>query len=956
MNDIFGSCQSKVETLGEVAFPEELQSAHFQASSGLNCRVELNHRSHQDYAEKETAIAKALEDLKANFYCELCDKQYHKHQEFDNHINSYDHAHKQRLKELKQREFARNVASKSWKDERKQERALRRLHQLAEQRQQWACGPGSGPKFRTTTVSAKVQHQENSPLEKDCGPKHQPVPLTSGAASKDEASRCLPDLPAHREQPHGRKRASQSSCGYSHQRAGVSFCFSRKAQLKLESCASVFSDGVEEASDREDLRRQTDRQVLKALWSQTHSPGDLAEDSRKDEEPKVKQVEKAAQDGGRKVLRGCQIAVCSAADEPASPTAACPGSLAATCLGDKPSESDRRPGPEGDFNESDKSRCFAQRDSIGKDVPVDSGQLQRKEEFSPYSTYPGYRWDMDSSKRGHSLTSISEKSCYCGSFSDWNSDSEGGRYLSSSGSLYRSSSRRDSGCSQTHGDRPSWGRTHSTGRLMGDGSTSQRRDTSTYRTKNLSRASAWPGPGGPEGAGGWSQVWKQSRRQGPGGRHCTSASNLSCEEGGGPRPCHGTAKRAQGLRRSWSRPGPGGFSEVAADSGSHKGKSWSGSRDRLCYFTPPSFVGARAVKGINNQASPQNFRKKKAGTPSNISATIQPEECFSGGKNLTGRKINTGPSLPLIGKFPAVKKKSAKAGESSKAKINLSNRQGGGVVDIGGGACCHPGMPGAEAVQAKEPQGGGELGCWSPQARVISIYSVERDKIADAHHRQGQEPWESAFTTGTDYTEEAESPAVRLLKCVSPPLTEQPITFTPEEIEKYRLLQLQAQQHMQQQLEQTPGPPQTPLEVHSPSPTPNPVPTFQPLPPQQPGPSLQHALLHHRALVAFASSLYPQSAHQHFSHHLHPLPQPHFTPVSLSPMSPPAILSTHPAALLARRPLHFIPSHLTLHPLPPGSILPTLLGPAGTSTLHLCPILHPLFPGQDLQPHSGPRS
>lgn len=45
----------------------------------------------------------------------------------------------QRLKELKQREFARNVASKSRKDERKQERALRRLHELAEQRRevQW---------------------------------------------------------------------------------------------------------------------------------------------------------------------------------------------------------------------------------------------------------------------------------------------------------------------------------------------------------------------------------------------------------------------------------------------------------------------------------------------------------------------------------------------------------------------------------------------------------------------------------------------------------------------------------------------------------------------------------------------------------------------------------------------------------------------------------------------------
>ncbi|MGH0118212.1 UNVERIFIED_CONTAM: hypothetical protein FKN15_050807 [Acipenser sinensis] len=52
-------------------------------------------QKYKDYAEKEKVIAKALEDLRANFYCELCDKQYQKHQEFDNHMNSYDHAHKQ---------------------------------------------------------------------------------------------------------------------------------------------------------------------------------------------------------------------------------------------------------------------------------------------------------------------------------------------------------------------------------------------------------------------------------------------------------------------------------------------------------------------------------------------------------------------------------------------------------------------------------------------------------------------------------------------------------------------------------------------------------------------------------------------------------------------------------------------------------------------------------------------
>ncbi|CAG11954.1 unnamed protein product, partial [Tetraodon nigroviridis] len=83
----------------------------------------------------ERALGCSVEDLKALFYCELCQKQYLRHQEFDNHINSYDHAHKQRLKELKHREFARNVASKSWKDQRKQEKALRRLHQLAQLQQ-----------------------------------------------------------------------------------------------------------------------------------------------------------------------------------------------------------------------------------------------------------------------------------------------------------------------------------------------------------------------------------------------------------------------------------------------------------------------------------------------------------------------------------------------------------------------------------------------------------------------------------------------------------------------------------------------------------------------------------------------------------------------------------------------------------------------------------------------------
>ncbi|XP_062974654.1 zinc finger protein 804A isoform X2 [Elgaria multicarinata webbii] len=214
-----------------------------------------------DYAEKENTIAKALEDLKANFYCELCDKQYYKHQEFDNHINSYDHAHKQRLKELKQREFARNVASKSRKDERKQEKALQRLHKLAELRKEAACAPGSGPMFRSTTVtvrdnlngipqralidSAKKEQEFNFALlhsSKTAGN------LTSVASlSPESASNCTPDIKKHGVQIqglHGHK-------------VGFSFAFPKKAAVKLESSAAAFYEYNDETSAEHGLSRRS---------------------------------------------------------------------------------------------------------------------------------------------------------------------------------------------------------------------------------------------------------------------------------------------------------------------------------------------------------------------------------------------------------------------------------------------------------------------------------------------------------------------------------------------------------------------------------------------------------------------------------------------------------------------------------------------------------------------------
>ncbi|XP_054130209.1 zinc finger protein 804B [Melozone crissalis] len=232
-----------------------------------------------DYAEKEKAAAKALEDVKANFYCELCDKQYHKHQEFDNHINSYDHAHKQRLKDLKQREFARNVASKSWKDEKKQEKALKRLHQLAELRKQSECITGSGPLLKAPRlVLEKQQSPDGIFLYK--GSKFAASSQRTTTSEGQGFSKSILEKqqliisrhhpPAERRHALGNHISQKFPCSNNtSQRAGVSFSFSKKVPLKLESSASVFSENCEEGNDYSESPNHKKKQTIEGCHSVT---------------------------------------------------------------------------------------------------------------------------------------------------------------------------------------------------------------------------------------------------------------------------------------------------------------------------------------------------------------------------------------------------------------------------------------------------------------------------------------------------------------------------------------------------------------------------------------------------------------------------------------------------------------------------------------------------------------
>ncbi|NXL16379.1 Z804B protein, partial [Setophaga kirtlandii] len=229
-----------------------------------------------DYAEKEKAAAKALEDVKANFYCELCDKQYHKHQEFDNHINSYDHAHKQRLKDLKQREFARNVASKSWKDEKKQEKALKRLHQLAELRKHIT---GSGPLLKAPRLVLEKQQSPDGIFlykgSKFVASSQRTTTSEGQGFSKSILERQQLIVSRHQpptERHHALGNHVSQKFPYSNstsQRAGVSFSFSKKVPLKLESSASVFSENCEEGNDYSESPNHKRKQTIEGCHSVT---------------------------------------------------------------------------------------------------------------------------------------------------------------------------------------------------------------------------------------------------------------------------------------------------------------------------------------------------------------------------------------------------------------------------------------------------------------------------------------------------------------------------------------------------------------------------------------------------------------------------------------------------------------------------------------------------------------
>ncbi|KFO07851.1 Zinc finger protein 804A, partial [Balearica regulorum gibbericeps] len=166
----------------------------------------------------------------------------------------------QRLKELKQREFARNVASKSRKDERKQEKALQRLHKLAELRKETPCAPGSGPMFKSTTVTVRDHCNDvpQSAAVESANKQDFSCTLMHEAQNCKDVASVISSTPGNAcsNKSDANKCGDQVQGAQGH-RVGFSFAFPKKAAVKLESSAAVFYEYNDETSMEHGFSRRS---------------------------------------------------------------------------------------------------------------------------------------------------------------------------------------------------------------------------------------------------------------------------------------------------------------------------------------------------------------------------------------------------------------------------------------------------------------------------------------------------------------------------------------------------------------------------------------------------------------------------------------------------------------------------------------------------------------------------
>lgn len=129
----------KDDSLG-VGKAEEYSSTHVSTTAKRKAldsekqleETEIQKMEREYQVEKKQAIAQELKEVKRAFYCELCDKQYKNISEYEQHLQSYDHHHKKRFKDM--RESTRNSTvnqsereKKLARERKREERELKRM-------------------------------------------------------------------------------------------------------------------------------------------------------------------------------------------------------------------------------------------------------------------------------------------------------------------------------------------------------------------------------------------------------------------------------------------------------------------------------------------------------------------------------------------------------------------------------------------------------------------------------------------------------------------------------------------------------------------------------------------------------------------------------------------------------------------------------------------------------------
>lgn len=131
----------KMDALG-VGKAEELMDYHISSTAqrrALDSEKQLEETEEEklkrqmETLKKEEVKSDIKETLRA-FYCELCDKQYSKISEYEQHLQSYDHHHKKRFKDMRDTSKKSEGAiaereSRRERERKREERENRRIHE-----------------------------------------------------------------------------------------------------------------------------------------------------------------------------------------------------------------------------------------------------------------------------------------------------------------------------------------------------------------------------------------------------------------------------------------------------------------------------------------------------------------------------------------------------------------------------------------------------------------------------------------------------------------------------------------------------------------------------------------------------------------------------------------------------------------------------------------------------------